>query len=88
VTEQDWYQIRVQEWIGKRWAEWFDGMRIAYDGAKDNSPTTVLIGPIVDQAALRSLLTKIWDLNLTLVSVSRVETKTEQAGGRPNDEHS
>ena len=88
MTEQDWYQIRIQGWIGLQWTEWSDGMRIAYDGEKDNSPITFLSGPIVDQAALRSLLTKIWDVNLTLVSVSRIETNTEQPRGGPNDEHS
>ena len=71
------YQIRVQGWIGERWANWFDGMTLIYEGTKDNSPITTLIGPVVDPAALRSLLTKIWDLNLNLVSVTRVETSTE-----------
>lgn len=77
------YQIRVQGWIGERWANWFDGMTLIYEGTADtprpgdDSPITTLIGPVVDQAALRSLLTKVWDLNLTLVSVTRVETSTE-----------
>ena len=71
------YQIRVQGWIGERWANWFDGVTMAYEGTEIDSPTTTLTGPITDQAALRGLLTKIWDLNLTLVSVNRVETSTE-----------
>jgi len=75
--EQDRYRVQVQGWIGERWANWFDGMTIAYEGAKDDSPITVLTGPVVDQAALRSLLTKIWDLNLTLISVTRVATGAE-----------
>ena len=71
------YQIRVQGWIGERWADWFDGMTISYQGTEDNSPITTLVGPVVDQAALRSLLTKIWDLNLTLISATRIETSTK-----------
>lgn len=43
-------------------------------------PITELTGPVVDQAALRSLLSKIWDLNLTLISVARVETSAKQIG--------
>ena len=74
MTEQDRYQIRVEGWIGKRWANWFDGMAVAYEGTKDDSPMTVLTGPVADQAALRGILSKIWDLNLCLFSVSRVET--------------
>ena len=71
---QDRYQIRVQGWIGERWADWFDGMTISYEKAEDDLPITTLTGPVIDQAALRSLLAKIWDLNLTLISVTRVET--------------
>ena len=75
--EQDRYQVQVQGWIGERWANWFDGMAMTYQGTEDDSPITVLTGPVVDQAALRSLLTKIWDLNLTLISVTRVTTSAE-----------
>jgi hypothetical protein len=75
--EQDRYQVQVQGWISERWANWFDGMAMTYQGTEDDSPITVLTGPVVDQAALRSLLTKIWDLNLTLISVIRVATSAE-----------
>lgn len=75
--EQDRYQIQVQGWISERWANWFDGMAMTYQGTEDDSPITVLTGPVVDQAALRSLLIKIWDLNLTLISVTRVATSAE-----------
>jgi hypothetical protein len=77
MAEQDRYQITVQGWIGKRWANWLDGMAIAYGGTKDDCPLTVLTGPVTDQAALRGILTKIWDLNLTLLSVVRVDRSTE-----------
>jgi hypothetical protein len=78
MTEQDRYQIRVQGWIGERWANWFDGMKMTYEGTKGDSPITVLTGPVVDQAALRSLLSKIWDLNLTVISMARVEKSARQ----------
>jgi hypothetical protein len=81
MMEQDRYQIRVQGWIGERWANWFDGMAMIYEGAEDDSPITLLTGPVVDQAALRGLLTKIWDLNLTLLSV----TRCKQKGARSNE---
>ena len=77
MTEPDRYQIRVQGWIGERWADWLDGITMTHEGAKDDSSVTVLTSPVIDQAALRGLLTKIWDLNLTLISVTRVETSAE-----------
>ena len=73
MTEQDKVQIRIRGWIGKRWADWFAGLAMCYEGAEDDSPLTVLTGPIADQAALRGILCRIWDLNLALLSVVRVE---------------
>jgi hypothetical protein len=73
IQQPHWYEIRVQGWIGERWTKWLNGMTISSEGAGDSSPVTILTGPIVDQAALRSLLAKLWDLNLTLVSLARME---------------
>lgn len=63
------YQIRVQGRLEERWSDWFDNFTILGDGNQ-----TILTGPVADQAALRGLLNKIWDLNLTLISLERVET--------------
>jgi hypothetical protein len=62
------YEIRVKGVLGPRWAEWFDGLDLAAcaDG------TTVLEGPIVDQAALHGVLRRIADLGLPLVSLTPV----------------
>lgn len=81
MTEHDRYEIRVQGWIGQRWADWFDGMAMIYKGTEGDSPTTLLTGPVVDQAALRSLLGRIWDLNLTLTAVVRLETSAGRRKG-------
>ncbi len=70
--EQEQYQIRVQGWISERWMSWFDGMTIAFEGEKCTLPITTLTGTVVDQAALRGTLAKIWDLNLVLVSVIQI----------------
>jgi hypothetical protein len=32
----------------------------------------VLTGPLADQAALRGVLTRLWDLNLDIISVVRI----------------
>jgi hypothetical protein len=68
-------QIRVEGWIGERWTGWFDGMAIVYEGEEHERPVTLLTGPVVDQAALRGLLAKIWDLNLNVISVTRSKAK-------------
>ncbi|HEX6477764.1 MAG TPA: hypothetical protein VF043_02885 [Ktedonobacteraceae bacterium] len=63
------YEIRVQGRLDQRWSEWFDGLSISYD-AEDNS---VLRGPLVDEAALYGVLSKVRDLALPLLAVNRVE---------------
>jgi hypothetical protein len=64
------YRIRVRGKLDDRWSEWFSGLTITVEG--DDPPITMIAGAI-DQAALRGILNKIWDLNLALVSVNPVE---------------
>src|SRR2546421_1434449 len=64
------YEIRVKGHLDQRWSAWFDGMSITNE-ANGNA---IISGPLVDQAALHSLLIKVYNLNLTLVSVLHVET--------------
>ena len=59
------YEIRVDGHLGSRWAAWFDGMTLT---AEDDG-TTVIRGPVVDQAALHGLLQKLRDLGITLLSL-------------------
>jgi len=53
---------------------------MVYEGEEDKSPTTLRAGPVADQAALRGLLSKIWDLNLVLISVTVREASVELEG--------
>ena len=63
------FEIRLQGLLDDRWAEWFDGLRII----PQPDGTTVLSGPVADQAALQGLLRRIADLGMTLLSVNTVE---------------
>jgi hypothetical protein len=62
------YQIRISGHLDARWSDWFGGLVIS---ATPNE--TLLSGPIADQAALRGVLEKIWDLNLVLLAVTRLD---------------
>ena len=62
------YEIRVDGRLGSRWAAWFDGL----DLAVDDDGTTVISGPVVDQAALHGLIQKLRDIGIPLVSVTRI----------------
>lgn len=65
------YRITVGGALDANWSKWFSGLAVQRDTAADGSPLTVLIGEVCDQAALRGLINKIWDLNLTLIAVTR-----------------
>jgi hypothetical protein len=62
------YQIKVQGRLDDGWSDWFDGMSITFENG-----TSVMVGAVVDQAALHGVLVKIRDMHLTLISVTRIE---------------
>jgi len=65
------YEVKIQGQLDEVWSDWFEGMEIT-TGEK----ITMLCGRITDQAALRGILSKIWDLNLTVISVDSIEIET------------
>jgi len=79
------YRIRVQGMVDQSWSDWFENMAIAPERESDDASITTLTGAVADQAALRGILLKIWDLNLTVISVARVETDAEHGGGKANE---
>jgi hypothetical protein len=74
------YQIKVQGNLDDRWSDWFSGLTVQPTDEGEDCPVTTLTGPI-DQAALRGILNRIWDLNLTLVSVVSIELDGAFTGG-------
>lgn len=70
------YEIRIRGRLEPRWTAWFDGLEstVAADG------TSVLRGPLVDQAALHGVLQRLRDLGIQLVSLSQVDP---DLGGPP-----
>ena len=65
------YEIRVKGHLGPRWAAWFDGLSLT---ALDDG-TTVISGPVVDQAALHGLLHKLRDVGIPLISLTLLPTR-------------
>jgi hypothetical protein len=63
------YEILIKESISDSWLEWFGEFTIT----QTSSGETLLSGPTADQSTLHGLLAKVRDLNLTLISVNRIE---------------
>lgn len=62
------YEIRIQGRLDEDWSGWLADMSFSYE---DN--VTVLRGQVIDQAALRGVLSGIWDLNQKVISVKEVQ---------------
>lgn len=62
------YEIRVRGQLGTQWMEWFEANSIELL----NNNETRLTCYVTDQAALHSLLRKVRDLGVELLSVNRV----------------
>ena len=82
------YRLVVKGKIGDALSGWFNGMQIESSQGEVDSPVTILSVPVADQAALRGLLCRLWDLNLTLLSVCRLDLPACPAGekeGKQNE---
>ena len=75
------YQIRIEGHLGRQWADWFGGLSITLD----DDGSTVLSGPVIDQAALHGLLKKVRDLGMPLLSVNNVRKIATTHSSRRHD---
>ena len=61
------YEIRIKGHLDDRRAVSFEGLTLTREG----SGNTLLVGPVIDQAALHGLLRKVRDLGMPLLAVNR-----------------
>lgn len=80
------YEIRIAGTLDHRWSEWFSGVEITLERQREPQVLTTLHCPPLDQASLRGILNKIWDLNLDLVSVRRIPDPCLEEVGRDEAE--
>jgi hypothetical protein len=78
------YQIRVQGRLSEDWSDWINGMTITFETERGGRPITTLTGTVVDQVKLRGILSRIWDLNLTVISVVRIDQEEDKPQSDPH----
>ena len=71
-SPSNYYEIRVEGQLDSNWSEWFDGLNVT----PQENGETLIAGPIPDQAALQSILTKVFNLRLPLVSLRRIQPES------------
>jgi len=62
------YQIRIQGRLDETWINWFFPLILV----NDKNGETTLTGAVRDQSELHGVLDRVFDLNLTLLSVKRI----------------
>ena len=70
------YLITVEGKIDASWSDWLGGMLLVSRKEADDMIVTTLSGVLTDQAALRGLLNRLWDLNLVVRGVQQVDPAT------------
>lgn len=68
-TDAPVYEIHLKGHLGPNSLVWFENFTVAYSPDGE----TILRGPIIDQAALDGILTRILDLGLSLTFFRQME---------------
>jgi hypothetical protein len=71
------YRIRVQGTLDESWSSRLGGMAIAPASREGEPPLTVLVGQLIDQAALLGVVNFLYDLGQPLLSVECLEILKE-----------
>ena len=69
------YEIRIKGHLDDRWADWFEGLAFT----RESDGTTILYGPLADQAALHGVLNGFRDLGLPIISVQCVSPNRKRS---------
>ena len=72
--------ITVRGRIAPHWSRWLEELRFSYRSSENGDDVTDLTGALPDQSALEGVLKRIWNLNLTVLSV---KTSPEANGDEP-----
>jgi len=65
------YRIRVTETLDRHFTDWLGNLTII----PQENGETLLVGDFSDQSALRGFLDQLWNLNITVITVERIENE-------------
>jgi hypothetical protein len=63
------YEIRIKGHLSDKFDKWFNGMTIT----REMDGSTTICGELIDQTALHTILFKIRNMNIELISVNKIE---------------
>ena len=62
-------RITVRGRLAPHWSKWLEELELSYRTTGKDGIVTDLMGTVADQSALQGVLNRIWNLNLTVLSV-------------------
>ena len=65
------YRILVKESLDQNITDWYGDLTII----PQENGETLLVGSFTDQPALRGFLEQLWNLNITVITVERIENE-------------
>jgi hypothetical protein len=66
------YRIRITETLDRHFTDWLGNLTII----PQENGETLLVGSFSDQPALRGFLDQLWNLNITVITVERIENES------------
>jgi hypothetical protein len=66
------YHILVKETLDQHFADWYGDLTIT----PHENGETLLIGSFTDQPALRGFLEQLWNLNITVITIERIDNES------------
>lgn len=79
------YQVTVRGRLDESWLDCLDRLSMTFEPETDGLGATVLTGDF-DQAALRGLLSYLWDMNLTVLRVTAPDAASQEGRDGGTDE--
>ena len=65
------YRIRVTETLDRQFTDWLGNLTIIPQANGE----TLIVGTFPDQSAFRGFLDQLWNLNITVITVERIENE-------------
>ncbi len=69
------YRIRVRGGLDTSWSDRVGGMQVTETRGSDGEAETILVGRLVDQAALAGILNALYELHLPVLSAECVDSE-------------
>jgi len=69
------YRIYVKGFLDESWSDRFSGLQIENQTSSTGSPTTILQGTLLDQAQLLGVLSNLYEMHMSLITVELLDNE-------------